>query len=165
MTREEILKTLNDQHAELTNVLAEIPNAAQTQLPYVNWWTLKDLIGHISMWSQVAIQLIADYKLDGVPKQLGIKDDDDLDRYNKRGVAMRRDWTLAAVRAEFESTHRDLVAAVESLSDADLIKPLPQPWGEGAAMERLIAVNSHQHIPEHIEQISAFKAQLAGQAK
>jgi len=98
-----------------------------------------------------------------VPQQLGIKDDDDLNRYNKRGVATRRDWSLQAVRDEYATTHRDLVAAVESLSDADLVKPLPSPWGEGATMERLIAVNSYQHVPEHIEQIDVFKPKAPNQ--
>ena len=163
MTRDEILKTLNEQHTELLAALDGIPEETLTRIPYVDWWTIKDLIGHITMWQQVALQFIGEYKLNGVPQQLGIKDEDDLNRYNKRGVATRRDWSLQAVRDEYATTHRDLVAAVESLSDADLVKPLPSPWGEGATMERLIAVNSYQHVPEHIEQIAAFKLKAPNQ--
>ena len=162
MIRDDILKMLKEQHAELISALAEIPEIAQTQVPYVDWWTIKDLLGHIAMWQQVAIQFIKEYKFDGTPKMLGLKDDDDLNRFNKRGVAMRRDWTLAMTRAELEATHRDLIAAVESLSDQDLTQPLPQPWDKGATLERLIAVNSYQHVPEHLEQIDLFKSQLAG---
>ena len=161
MTRDEILKTLNEQHAELSAALDGISEETLTRIPYVDWWTIKDLIGHITLWQQVALQFIGEYKLNGLPQQLGIKDDDDLNRYNKRGVAMLRDLSLSAVREEYATTHRDLVAAVESLSDADLVKPLPAPWGEGATMERLIAVNSYQHAPEHIEQIVSFKSQVA----
>ncbi len=156
MTRAEILKLLQEQHAELVATLAEIPPEVQTQIPYVDWWTLKDLMGHVAMWEQAAIQFIKEYKEDGLPKMLGIKDDDDLDRYNKRGVAMRRDLSLDAVRQEFETTHQNLIAAIESLTDADLTKPLPPPWNESATLERLIAVNSYQHAPEHIEQIAAL---------
>ncbi|MBI5032958.1 MAG: DinB family protein [Chloroflexi bacterium] len=159
MTRDEILKTLGEQSAALLATLADIPDEAQTKIPYVDWWTIKDLIGHVAMWQQVAIQFIKDYKVDGTPKMLGIKDDADLDRYNKRGVTLQRDLSLDAVRQEMEITHRDLITAVESLTDADLAKPLPPPWGEGATLERLIAVNSYQHTPEHLEQIAAFKLQ------
>jgi hypothetical protein len=157
MTRGEILKTLTVQHAELLASLVDIPEEALTKIPYVDWWTLKDLIGHVAMWDQVAIQFIKEYREDVAPQMLGIKDDDDLDRYNKRGVALRRDWSLQMVREELETTHHDLIALIESLTDEDLTKPLPPPWGEGATLERLIAVNSYQHAPEHLEQVKSSK--------
>jgi hypothetical protein len=163
MTGDKIIQTIQEQRAELLAALDGVPEVTLTKVPYVDWWTIKDLIGHITMWQGVAFQFISEYKLNGVPKQLGIKDDDDLNRYNKRGVAMRRDWSFQAVREEYETTHHDLVAAVESLNDADLVKPLPSPWGEGATMERLIAVNSYQHVPEHIEQIAKFKLKASSQ--
>lgn len=160
MTRDEIIQTIEAQHAELLAILDGMSEDALTKIPSVDWWTIKDLIGHISMWAQVAIQFINDYRHDGVPKQLGLKDDDDLNRYNKRGVTIRRDWSLQAVRAEYATTHRDLVAAIASLNDADLVEPLPPPWREGETMEQVIAVNSYQHMPEHIEQIASFKSKV-----
>lgn len=156
MTRNEILQAIQAQHAELNTVLATLPTA-QLQQPLVAWWNAKDLLGHIALWEQVALKFIREYKHEGVPKQLGIKDDDDLDRYNKRGVAIRRDLPFDVVRAELDATYHDLIAEIESLSDADLRRPLPEPWGEGATLERLIAVNAYQHVPEHIEQITALK--------
>ena len=158
MKRDEILRMIKEQHAELVQAIESIPAERYAKPPLVDWWTIKDLLGHVTMWNQVAVKFIHEYQRDGTPKQLGIKDDADLDRYNKRGVAMRRDWSSAQVRDEFDATYRELLAAVEALSDADLSKPLPQPWGEGATLERLIAVNSYQHVPEHVEQIIAFNA-------
>lgn len=163
MTRDEILRAIKEQHAELDAALAGIPADQLTKRPIVEWWTAKDLLGHVALWEQVALKHIREYKHDGVPKQLGIKDDDDLDRYNKRGIAMRRDLSLETIRAELDTTYRELVAAIESLSDADLVKPLPEPWGDGATLERLIAVNSYQHVPEHIEQIEKWKLEIRGQ--
>lgn len=160
MTRNEILQAIQEQHAELTAALAGIPAEKLTRHPLVAWWTIKDLLGHVAMWDQVALKFIREYQADGLPKQLGIQGDDDVDRYNKRGVAMRRDWSLETVRAELETTYRKLIAAIESLSDADLVKPLPPPWGDGATLERLIAVNSYQHVPEHIEQIEKWKLEI-----
>ncbi len=163
MTRAEILKAIKEQHAELLAALEGIPAETLTKRPLVDWWTPKDLMGHIAMWEQVAIKFIADYKQDGIPKMLGIQDDATLDAYNKRGVALRRDLPWGTVRAEFDATLRELVAAVESLSDADLAKPLPDPWGEGATLERLIAVNSYQHTPEHIAQVSSLRSAVKPQ--
>jgi hypothetical protein len=153
MTRDEILKTIKEQHAQLLAALAEIPEDVMTKRPIVEWWTIKDLLGHIAMWEQVALKFIAEYRQGGLPKTLGMNDDDAINAYNKREAAIRRDWSLARVRAEFDTAHRDLVAAIESLSDADLAQPLPAPWGKGDNLEKLIAINSYQHNPEHIEQI------------
>jgi uncharacterized protein (TIGR03083 family) len=160
MNRDEILRTIKEQYAELVQAIESVPVERLTKPPLVDWWTIKDLLGHVTMWNQVAVKFIREYKETGTPQQLGIKDDADLDRYNKRGVAMRRDLAFAQVRAEFDATYRELLAAVETLRDEDLSKPLPPPWGEGATLERLIAVNSYQHVPEHVEQITAFEARL-----
>lgn len=160
MTRDEILQAINQAHADLLATLADIPDEVSVTRPVIDWWTLKDLLGHLAMWEQVAIKFIADYRQDGLPKMLGLNDEAAVDAYNKREAALRRDWSLARMRAEFDAAHRDLVAAVESLSDAELSAPLTAPWGKDATLERLIAVNSYEHVVEHTEQIKKWRAGL-----
>jgi hypothetical protein len=157
MTRAEILKTIKEQHAQLLAALEGIPEETIVKRPLVEWWTIKDLLGHIAMWEQVAIKFIAEYKQDGVPQMLGLNDDAAINSHNKREATIRRDWSLARVRAEFDAAHRDLIAAIETLSDADLSKPLPAPWQRGDNLEKLIAINSYQHNREHIEQIKQWR--------
>jgi hypothetical protein len=154
MTRAEILETIRAHHAQLVARLDAIPEEAIGKRPVVEWWTIKDVLGHIALWEQVAIQFIAEYKQTGVPQPLGMDNDEAINAYNKREATIRRDWSLARVRAEFDAAHRDLIAAIETLSDADLVKQLPAPWGQGDTLEKLIAINSYQHNPEHIAQIS-----------
>jgi hypothetical protein len=154
VTRNEILNQLEQNRAQLLEVLSGIPEHEMVSRPAVEWWTLKDLLGHIAMWEQVALQFIAEYRQDGLPKSLGLSDDAALDAYNKRGAALRRDWPLERVRAEFDTSHRDLMAAVQSLSDVELNAALPAPWPEGYSLASLIAVNSYDHEREHLEQIS-----------
>lgn len=158
MTRFEILQTIKEHHAQLLAALEGFSEEAMTKHPLVEWWTIKDLLGHIAMWEQVAIQFIAAYKQTGAPKPLGMDNDDAIDAQNKREATIRRDWSLARVRAEFDAAHRDLIAAIESLSDADLAKQLPAPWGKGDNLEKLIAINSYQHNPEHIAQIEKWRS-------
>jgi len=157
MTRAEILKTIKEQHAQLLAALEGIPEETIVKRPLVEWWTIKDLLGHIAMWEQVAIKFIAEHKQDGVPQMLGLNDDAAIHSHNKREATIRRDWSLARVRAEFDAAHRDLIAAIETLGDADLSKPLPAPWQRGDNLEKLIAINSYQHNREHIEQIEQWR--------
>ncbi len=161
MTRAEILAQINQAHANLVAAFAGIPDDVMTTQPVIDWWTLKDVLGHIAMWQQVAIQFIDEFQRGGVPTPLGLADDDALDAYNKRGAALRRDWSLARARAEFDTSFRDLVAAVEPLSDANLNQPLPPPWSEGRNLAYLIAVNSYEHAPEHTEQIVKWRVEHA----
>jgi hypothetical protein len=157
MTRNQILQAIKDMHAQFLGAIARLDEDTLTKRPIIEWWTIKDLLGHIAMWEQVAITFIAEYKQDGLPKMLGMNDDAAINAFNKRGAVIRRDLPLARVRAEFDATYRDLLAAVESLSDVDLAKQLPTPWGQGDNLEKLIAVNSYEHLPEHIEQIHAWR--------
>jgi len=163
MTRDKILQTIREQHAQLEHWLAPLSEEVICQHPVVGWWTMKDVLGHIAMWEQVAIQFINDYKHTGVPQPLGIETDAQVDERNEREVAIRRDWSLARVRAEFDATYRDLLAAIESLSDADLSAPSPDPWDKETTLEKLIAINSYEHIPEHIAQIEQWRSGAVGQ--
>ncbi len=157
MTRDELLNRIRQSHVDFATALAGIPDDVMVTRPVVDWWTLKDVMGHVAMWERVAIQFVEDYQRDGMPASLGLKDDAAVDEYNKRGAALRQDYSLARVRAEFDAAQRDLVAAVEPLSDAQLNAPLPAPWGDGVTLERLIAWNSYEHTPEHIEQIARWR--------
>jgi len=161
MTRNQVLEKIRQAHAELVAALAGLRDDVMATQPVVDWWTLKDVMSHVAMWERVAIQFIEDYRLKGLPASLGLKDDAAIDAYNKRGAALRRDYPLARIRAEFDAAFRDLVAAVEPLSDAQLNAPLPAPWGDGVTLERLIAWNSYEHTPEHIEQVNRWRKERA----
>jgi hypothetical protein len=161
MTRAEILAQINQAHANLVAAFAGIPDDVMTTQPVVDWWTLKDVLGHVAMWQQVAIKFINEFQRGGVPTPLGFADDAALDAYNKRGAALRRDWSLARARAEFDASFRDLVAAIEPLSDANLNQQLSAPWSEGRNLAYLIAVNSYEHAPEHTEQIVKWHGEHA----
>ncbi|MBI5653174.1 MAG: DinB family protein [Chloroflexi bacterium] len=159
MTRDEILQTIKRAHENFLETIADIPDDIATTQRVIDWWTLKDVLGHISTWYLVARQFIREYARGNVPTPLGLgQSDDEIDRYNKRAAALRRDYSLARVRAELDAAYRDLIAAVEALSDADVSKQLPAPWDAGDNLEKLIAVNSYVHLPEHIDQINTWRS-------
>lgn len=153
MTRSEMIQAIQAHHSQLLALLEGVSEEILGKRPVVGWWTIKDLLGHIAVWEQVAIRFISEYQRDGTPQPLGIATDEQINAMNKREVVIRRDWTLARVRAEFDTTYRHLLAAIESLRDEDWTKPLGGPW-QDATLEKLIAVHSYEHISEHFAQIS-----------
>lgn len=158
MSRDQVLKQLEQTRADFLKSIEGVPDDVAVSRPVIDWWTLKDLLGHIALWEEAALQFIADYREDGRPKRLGIDDDAALDAINKRGAALRRDWSLERVRGEFDAAFRDLVAAVQALSDEQLNTPFPPPWPADHTLERLISDNSYGHMAEHIEQIRRWRA-------
>lgn len=157
MTRDEVLQALERDRAQLQAALEGLDDQVMTTVPVVGEWTIKDLLGHMAMWHQVALQFIADYRNTGLPKSLGFKDDAAIDAHNQRQVERRRAWPVAQVGAELDASYRELAAASAGLTDKQLNTPLPAPWQDTTTLERLIAVNSYEHDPEHIAQMIEWR--------
>ena len=157
MTRDQVLDAIRVEYSIFLAVMEGISDDDIATARVIEEWTIKDLMGHIAMWQQVAVKFVNEYLQDGLPKSLGLKDDAAVNAYNERGWQSRRALPLAHVRAEFDAAFRDLVAAVEKLGDVQLSAPLPAPWEQGTTLERLIAINSYEHDSEHTAQIQKWK--------
>ncbi len=157
MTRDEVLQALERDRAQLQAALEGLDDQVMTTVPVAGEWTIKDLLGHMAMWHQVALKFIADYKQTGLPKSLGLADDAAVDAHNQREVERRRARPVAQVGAELDASYRELTAAVGGLSDKQLNTPLPAPWQNATTLEQLIAINSYEHDPEHIGQMIQWR--------
>ncbi len=162
MTRDQVIESIKREHENFLAAMDGIPAGTLVSERVCDEWTIKDLLGHIAMWMNVANGFIADYKATGVPKSLGLKDDASVAAYNARGWEERRESPLAQARDEFDAAYRELIAQVETLGDVDLNAPLPvplpAPWGGGDTLESLIAINSYTHEPEHTAQVKKWRS-------
>lgn len=158
MTRDQVLESIKREHAAFLAAIDGIPPETIATEHVGGEWTIKDMLGHIAMWMNVANKFIEDYKSTGAPKSLGLGDDDAVQAYNARGWEARRGMPLARVREEFDAAYRELIAKVGTLGDVELNAPLPEPWGRDETLERLIAINSYAHNPEHTEQVLKWRA-------
>src|SRR5574342_558759 len=158
MTRDKVIESIKREHENFLAAIDNIPTATLESEKVTDEWTIKDLLGHMAMWMNVANKFIADYRATGAPKSLGLKDDAALAAYNARGWEERRELPLAQVRDEFDAAYRELIARTETLADAELTEVLPPPWGDGDTLESLIAINSYTHNPEHTEQVKKWRS-------
>lgn len=158
MTRDEILGSIRREHLTFLTVIAGIPDEMLANEYVMQQWTVKDMLGHIAMWMRVACQFIAEYKRDGVPVSLGLNDEEAINAFNTENWIARREVPLKQAMDEFGAAYSALIEAVTSLSDAELNAQLPAPWKTGDTLERLIAINSYEHEPEHSEQVTLWRA-------
>jgi uncharacterized damage-inducible protein DinB len=155
MTRDEILKNIQKEHAKLIAAMHGLSDEVITSKPVMNDWTIKDMLGHISMWYRFAITFLDEYVQRGAPRPSGLSGLG-VDEYNERELKLRRDWSLARVRDEFDAAYQAMLSSVEKLDDEQLNAPLAAPWEPGTTLERLVAWNAYEHEPEHTAQIQAW---------
>lgn len=126
-------------------------------------WTIKDHIAHLIAWEASVVGIIRDGKPQnttmGVDRTLW--EADDLDAINEQIRAETVNDSLARVMEARNSTHRDLLAAL----DATTMERLGQRWTDAVGdsadaptiLQKVIG-NTIEHYPEHGEWIAAIAA-------
>jgi hypothetical protein len=89
-------------------------------------WSLKDLLGHLAHWEELALETISRTRADGAITRVALGN---VDEENAKDVARKLDWPLARVRSEASSTHERLVAEIRSTSEEDWNRGLPFDGG------------------------------------
>ncbi|HEY0739788.1 MAG TPA: DinB family protein [Herpetosiphonaceae bacterium] len=126
-------------------------------------WTVKDHLVHIGVWERSMVFFLQGkprHEALGVDQQLYVQGGDDA--INAVIMEQRKDLPLAEVLAELRATHRELLALLEPLTDADLQQPYRfyQPnepgdryyWDEqpdGPPAIALLYGNAAQHVADH----------------
>jgi len=139
LTREEALAVLAAGQAELDAQFARL-NEADLAVPGTlggGDWAPKDLMGHIALWEELALQTVDAWRA-GVAPASAEKDTDELNAENQAAQAAT---SVPELRARAASAHAAVLAVVHSLSDADWNAPLSWPNAQPITLgERLGSV-------------------------
>ena len=90
---------LNTSCARVESWLSGIPDEHWLD-PIEGGWTIKDLIGHLAAWSNLLlnqIEALAQGNPDAI-KQI------DIDSWNAAQIAVRRDWSIAKIRKQWQQS-------------------------------------------------------------
>ena len=121
-------------------------------------WSVKDVLAHLLWYAREEMELVRESGVAASPLW-------EVREEPRNGLIREqlRDQPLAEVLAELRRVSTELVAAVERLSDADLVTPGRFP---GTSAERLpwqdIASNTWAHERAHVAEVRAWLD--AGQA-
>jgi hypothetical protein len=104
-------------------------------------WSVKDLIGHVAIWDDVAIDKIRAMLEDSMPTSPA----ETLDEFNDRTWRAFRDQSIDELLAHMHKTHDRLLGAFESASRSsnDILERI----------EWAIADDTWKHYDEHRQQI------------
>lgn len=120
ITRDEAVRLLQDQHAELAALLAELDEDAFVRRATIGGgdWSAKDLAAHMGIWEELAIETMDAF---GRGERPAVEDrftePGGGDRVNDEGVERFLHAPAADVLARFDDLHRRVTSAIEATSD------------------------------------------------
>jgi hypothetical protein len=114
----------------------------------VGAWSVKDILGHVSAWEAEGLKYLPLILAGGRPPRY--KDlYGGLDAFNAQMVAQQRNLTLAAILAQLDETHRQLVAYLQSAPD--------EVFTHETRFRRRLRLDTYSHYPLHTQAIRAWR--------
>jgi hypothetical protein len=118
--RDEAVRLLEEQHAELAALFARLDEDAFVRRETIGGgdWSAKDLAAHMGTWEDLAIEVIAAFVRGERPAaEHRFAGPGSGDRVNAEGVERFMDVSASDVLTRFEDLHRRVCAAIDSTSD------------------------------------------------
>src|SRR5262245_20109411 len=158
MHRQQLLDVVEDTWRQLDAAIDGLDEAALTEPGVVEAWSIKDLLGHITVWEQMALRRMERWRR-GEP--LIDPDWTSTDDYNAGEAAQRRDWPLARMREDQAVTRQQLRATLEALTDEEWATvasagELRAPIGDWVGGD-LGGAGPGTHAAEHAQHIRAWR--------
>jgi hypothetical protein len=147
----ELIERMRQARAALEHTISSLSNEELIRPGADGGWSVKDHLAHLAAWARKVLAI-----MQGRPAYEGLQVDEmtyretDLDGLNAILYEHARNRSLADVLADFRQTHRDMLIAVEGLSEADLAKPyVPDDPTDSRRLVDGIISNSYEHDLEH----------------
>jgi DinB superfamily len=126
-------------------------------------WSLKDLLGHLAHWEELALETIARTRADGAITRVAL---DNVDEENAKDIARKLDWPLDRVRSEARSTHEQLLAEIRSTPEEGWNRPLPIAGGGERALGGMLGSvlgapdRPFGHVRAHLRELEEYVSSL-----
>jgi hypothetical protein len=121
-------------------------------------WSAKDVLAHVATWEQGTTAMIGG---ESRPEAMGIVGDPetmDLDSINRQIFEMHRDRPAVEVMAMAREAHARLLAALTTIGDDDLQRPIRDVGGGSGPVQespliRSIVSDTYEHYDDHLQSL------------
>ena len=162
LTKSELINQIDAAWAEFETYLAGLTDQQMTDLYDDQGWNVSDHITHLAAWEETIVMLIQGkprFQFLGVDStQLSGKPIDEINTVIRDHM---KNLPIASAVAEYRRGHQELMASLQTLTDADLSQPggkfFPQiSPDEARRVVDIIQDNADGHITEHLPWIKAI---------
>ncbi|HVO70162.1 MAG TPA: ClbS/DfsB family four-helix bundle protein [Aggregatilineaceae bacterium] len=157
-TKTELLERTRSEHLRLEAALTGISEEDMLRPGVVGAWSIKDILAHISDWEQRFLSWYRAGQRGEVPErpEPGLTWDD-IDLLNQRIYDRHRLRTLPDVQAGFDDSYRELITAVDAMSEDELFTVGRFAWTRDYPLLVYLRANADEHYAEHADQIEAWR--------
>jgi hypothetical protein len=124
-------------------------NEAQMTEVWLGTWCLRDIVAHLSGWHREMAPALERIARGERPIPEGTSYDD-VDAWNARFAAAKRDTPVAEVLLDLDESHESFMHAAAQVPEAR--------FAEGKAAWKIVNMNGAHHYKEHADQVRAWRA-------
>ena len=146
--KEELLSEAARQYRAFHESIQGLNEEHMTEV-WLGTWSVRDIIAHISGWQREMGPALARLARGERPIAEGVSYDD-VDAWNARFAATKRDEAVADVLLELDKSHEDFMHAAAQVPDERYV-PGKTAW-------KIVDLNSAHHYREHGDEIRAWRA-------
>lgn len=148
MTRERLLKRLDQAWEDLTQSYAGLSDAELLEPGVTGAWSVRDIIAHVTWWEEEALTHLPLILAGGRPPRYSVTYGG-IAAFNATRTEQRKGLSLAAVLRQRDEVHRRLIALIEGAPEAQL---------EGETrFRRRIRLDAYGHYPKHARAIRRWR--------
>ena len=163
-TRDEAIRLLEEQHAEVARLLAELDDDAFVRRGMIGGgeWSAKDLAAHLGIWEELAIETMQTFgRGERPPIEDWFNESGAGDRVNAAGTERFLDTPAPDVLAWFEDLHRRVVGEIGAMSDEAWTAPYPFDPEEDTLGDRVGSLLGSEaggftHAAAHLPDLHAY---------
>lgn len=142
-----LLAALAAARDELLAAAALVPAEERALRPVCGEWTLKDVLGHVADWEWFGMEGLREMA-DGHAPQVGRVES--IEDWNRAHADARRHQPWEMVWADLQAARRALLDVLGEMSQAELGRSFPFPWGtEGTAYQWILVYFRHDREHAH----------------
>jgi uncharacterized damage-inducible protein DinB/predicted RNase H-like HicB family nuclease len=140
-----LLAALAAARDELLAAAALVPSEERASRLVCGEWTLKDVLGHVADWEWFGVDGLRQMAAGQAPQ---VEHIESIDAWNQAHAEARRDQPWETVWADLHATRRALLDVLEEMSQAELGRFFPFPWGPEGTPYQWVCVY-FRHDREH----------------
>jgi hypothetical protein len=148
MTRQQLLKQLDQAWTTFKESYADLSEAQMMEPGVTGHWSVKDILAHVTWWEEEALKHLPLILKGGRPPRYSLQYGG-IDAFNAQMTEQKRSLSLSDVLRQLDETHRRLIDYVQSAPE--------EPFTRETRFRRRLRLDTYSHYPKHAKAIREWR--------